>query len=86
MNVSKFCVCGVCEFGSDDTEVPKNFDWLTDIFCNVGSQEVCTDGITRSIPAYVWPFFSNYAEPLACPKMQAHIKLMASRLSEPKAA
>ena len=82
----KGCVCGICEYGPDASEVPKKPSWETDIFCTVGSQETGEDGQVRSIPDYVRPFFSNDSAPSACPKMQAHVELMASRLKQKRAA
>jgi hypothetical protein len=78
----KGCVCGVCEFGPGDSEIPKKLAWDVDVYCTIGSQEVGTDGVTRTIPDYVKPFFSHDAAPAACPKMQAHVELMASRSQE----
>ncbi len=84
--MSKGCVCGVCEFGPDASEVPKKLSWDTEVFCTVGSQEIGADGIARTIPAYVKPFFSNDSAPAACQKMQAHVQLMALRSQDQQAA
>jgi len=75
----KGCVCGVCEYGPDASEVPKKPKWLAEVFCTVGSQETGQYGQVRSIPDYVQPFFSSDSGPSACPKMQEHVRLMASR-------
>jgi hypothetical protein len=84
--MSKGCVCGVCEFGPDSSEVPKKPSWETDVFCTIGRQEIGSDGIVRSIPDYVRPFFSNDSAPSACPKMQAYVQLMAARSKLQQAA
>jgi hypothetical protein len=77
--ITKGCVCAVCEFGPEASEVPKKPSWHADVFCTVGGQETGKDGQVRSIPDYVKPFFSSDSAPSACPKMRTHVELMASR-------
>ncbi len=84
--MTKGCVCAVCEYGPDATEVPKKAVWHADVFCGIGAQETGEDGQVRSIPAYVKPFFSDDSAPSACSKMQAHVELMASRTRQLRAA
>lgn len=80
------CVCKVCEYGPDESDVPITNSWQFDVFCSIGSQETSPDGVVRTIPAYVKPFFSNDLAPPACQKMLAHVKLMTSRSSQHKVA